>query len=301
MDSHFSNNNLFGLYYHLRQAARLRHRAESALGVGKISRLPLTVLDGRRKLQVLKKVLRITAGVLLICTVFPPVIIGVLNIFVLALPALGVVLIMLPSILHVLKAHLGRHYKRFMTAVCIVMITAGAFYAAEFCLIFSNSFQQKAPENSVVIVLGAKVEGNHPTLILLGRINAAGKYLCAHPNTVCIACGGQSSDESISEAHCIKDWLVEHYDIAPLRIRVDDKSISTAQNIDNAAALIKTNKLPTNVIIATDGFHLFRAKLLVLRRGLKPYSLPAKTTKALVIELYVRELIGLPKSILFNR
>jgi hypothetical protein len=63
--------------------------------VRKISRLPLTVLDGRRKLQVLKKVLRITAGVLLICTVFPPVFIGVLNIFVPALPALGVVLMRL--------------------------------------------------------------------------------------------------------------------------------------------------------------------------------------------------------------
>jgi uncharacterized SAM-binding protein YcdF (DUF218 family) len=82
---------------------------------------------------------------------------------------------------------------------------------------------------------------------------------------------------------------------------MDEKSVTTAQNLDNAIVLIKANRLPANVLIATDGFHQFRAKLLASRRGLRPYALPANTNKALVLELYVRELVGLPKSILFNR
>ena len=71
--------------------------------------------------------------------------------------------------------------------------------------------------------------------------------------------------------------------------------------MDNAKAIIGKNNLSRNVVIATDGFHLFRSKLLASRRGLSPYGLPAKTDWRLKLELYVRELTGLPKSLLLNR
>lgn len=249
----------------------------------------------------IRKILRITAGVLLICTVFPPLALRVINLFVLLPVFAGVVLLLLPVIAKALKALFGRHYRRMLMVVRIMLITAAVFYSAEFCVIFSNSFAQKAPADSTVIVLGAQVQGNNPTLILLGRINAAGEYLKAHPNAACIASGGRGADETMSEAQCIKDWLIDHWGIASGRIYMDEKSASTSQNMDHSAAMIKSNNLPSNVLIATDGFHQFRAKLLASRRGLKPYALPAKTTKGLVLGLYVRELIGLPKSVLFNR
>ncbi|HEX3026564.1 MAG TPA: YdcF family protein [Clostridia bacterium] len=150
-------------------------------------------------------------------------------------------------------------------------------------------------------MLGAQAIGNEPSIILLGRINAAACFLKRHPNSVCIAAGGQGSDETESEAKCIKDYLTSRYGIEAKRIYTDDQSKSTSQNFDNAIKIIKRYNLSDNVAVATDGFHMFRAKLLAQRKGLNAYACPAVTDKRLVLTFYIRELFALPKTVLFNQ
>ena len=50
---------------------------------------------------------------------------------------------------------------------------------------------KKAPKNATVIVLGAALRGDQPSLMLADRLDAAEKYLNAHPESVCIVSGGQ--------------------------------------------------------------------------------------------------------------
>ena len=58
-----------------------------------------------------------------------------------------------------------------------------------------------------LIVLGAAVHGDTPSLSLVERLRAAKDYLDAHPNTVAIVSGGQGSGENMSEAQAMYDWL----------------------------------------------------------------------------------------------
>lgn len=86
-------------------------------------------------------------------------------------------------------------------------------------------------QDCTVVVLGCQVfPDGHPSLMLRGRINAAYDYLTAHPETLCIASGGQNGSEPISEAQCIRDTLVS-MGIAPERILLEDQSASTEENL----------------------------------------------------------------------
>jgi uncharacterized SAM-binding protein YcdF (DUF218 family) len=248
-----------------------------------------------------EKILRLFLGFALILLIFPPMSLGVINLFVLIPGIAGLILIFLPSIKTLLKKISGKRYKLVSRSVLGVLIAAGVFFITEFAIIYSSSFAQKAPGDSVAIVLGAKVEGDNPTILLLGRINAAGKFLKDNPKAVCIATGGKGADENISEAKCIKDWLVLHYGIDEKRIFTDETSTDTEQNFQNAVKIMKENNLPEDAAVVTDGFHMFRAKMIAERQGVKAYSCPAATDSRLTLTFYLRELFALPKSVVFDR
>lgn len=247
------------------------------------------------------QIICVILGLLLILTIFPPLSLHVMNFFVLLPAVIGAILILLPLIKYVLKIILGRFYKPVKRTILILLCAAGVFFLGEFMVIYISSIPQATPDNATVIVLGAKVSGNTPTIILQGRIDAAGKFLKSHPNAKCIATGGKGSDERISEAECIKETLIKQYGIDEKRIFTDPVSVNTLQNLRNSKKIIKENKLSDNVAVATDGFHIFRAKMIARRQGLKPYSCPAVTDKRLALTFYLRELFALPKSVIADR
>ena len=244
---------------------------------------------------------RITAAILLVLSVLPPLSVGVMNLFVLIPAFLGVFLLILPLVRRLIHRLGEKNEKRVIRGFFTLVIIAFIIITVEFIAIQINIPPEDAPSDSVVIVLGAQVKNSRPTLILSGRIKAAAEYLTSHPDSVCIASGGKGADEDISEAKCIRDTLVTEYKIESSRIYLEDASYSTSQNLDNSAEIIAENGLSKNVVIATDGFHLYRAKTLASWKGLTPYSCPASTDNRLVLYLYIREFMGIPKTLLLDR
>jgi len=241
------------------------------------------------------------AGLLLILSILPPWSVGVMNIFVLLPAFLGLFLLILPLIRKLIHRFGDKTQKRIIRIFISLLIISIIFVTTELIVIWANIPMSSAPAESVVVVLGAQVVNSRPTLILAGRIQAAANYLTAHPDSVCIASGGRGADEDISEAKCIRDTLVSDYHIDAGRIYMDDSSYNTSQNLENSAKIISAHNLSTNVLLATDGFHMFRAKTLAGWKGLTPYSCPASTDKRLVFYLYIRELFGIPKTLLLDR
>ncbi|MEI8199385.1 MAG: YdcF family protein [Eubacteriales bacterium] len=246
-------------------------------------------------------IIRNIAGSLLILSVLPPWSVGVINVFVLLPAFFGLILLFLPLIRKCFHQFSAKTQSRIILLLKSMVIIAALIITAELILIRANIPMSNAPARSVVIVLGAQVVKSRPTLILAGRIEAAANYMAAHPDSVCIASGGRGADEDISEAKCIRDTLVLDYHIDAERIYMDDSSYNTSQNLENSAKIIFAHDLSTNVLIATDGFHMFRAKTLAGWKGLTPYSCPASTDRRLVFYLYIRELFGIPKTLLFDR
>ena len=127
----------------------------------------------------------------------------------------------------------------------------------------SAAANRAAPAESTVIVLGCQVRGTEPSLTLQRRVDAAADYLRAHPQARCVASGGQSDDEEISEAECIR-----------------------------AAGL------STNVVIASDNFHQLRAALWARHCGLTPYAAGCRTAWFLAPGYWAREIAGVAYTLL---
>ena len=155
-------------------------------------------------------------------------------------------------------------------------------------------------DNATVVVLGCQVRGDTPSLLLYKRIETAFEYLKANPNAKCIASGGKGSDENISEAECIKEYLVD-MGIDENRILIENKSVNTNENISFSAEIIKKNGLNENMAIVTDGFHEMRATLIAKRLGYECGAVSSKTPMRYVSAFTTREVIALTAALLLNR
>ncbi len=137
-----------------------------------------------------------------------------------------------------------------------------------------------------VVVLGAQVKGTRPSRALLRRIQAAADYLEMNPCAKVIASGGQGPREDITEAQCIYETLV-HMGIDPKRILLEERSVSTWENMDYSAALVGKEH---RFLIVTNGFHLYRAMKTARMLGIKKVSgLAAGEEPVLLVNYYVRE------------
>ncbi len=162
--------------------------------------------------------------------------------------------------------------------------------------ILSKYHNQKAPDDSVMIVLGcglSRVDHTAPSLTLYKRIMVAEKYLQEHPKTVCVLSGGQGGDENISEAQAMYTFLTTH-GISSSRLYKEEKSTSTNENMMFSKQMMMkegliTDERQNNVIIVTDGFHEFRAQHLASQYNLKSYTLSSKTPLGVIGLYWLRE------------
>lgn len=147
-------------------------------------------------------------------------------------------------------------------SICGIAFTVYAVLVSGLMIGFS---MDKPANNSTVIVLGAKVNPNGPSVSLWGRINGAENYLNNNPDAVAVVTGGQGDDEHISEAQCMYDSLVDA-GIDESRIFIEDKATKTYENIKFSWEIIEKNNLDDNLAIATDSYHQLRARIIALKQ-----------------------------------
>ncbi|WP_455715620.1 YdcF family protein [Anaerosporobacter sp.] len=149
-----------------------------------------------------------------------------------------------------------------------------------------------AKEKSTVIVLGCKVYGERPSLMLVERLEAAYDYLVENPNSVCILSGGQGTDEDISEAECMYRYLISQ-GISSERLYKEEKSTSTRENLIYSKDILDSYQLNKDIAIVTNEFHEYRAGKIAESLGLEYSAVSAKTAWWLLPTYYVRELYGI--------
>ena len=143
---------------------------------------------------------------------------------------------------------------------------------AWFCFVESfiirNAKTDAEPERDYLIVLGAAVYGDQPSLTLIRRLEGAVDYLDRYPDSVAIVSGGMGKGETITEAQAMYDWLVGQ-GVAPDRLLLEPKSTSTEENLSNSFAIIRErgDEPQGRVAIVSSAYHLYRAKLLASAQG----------------------------------
>lgn len=169
-------------------------------------------------------------------------------------------------------------------------------------LILFEGFRTSNEEVDYVIVLGARLYGDIPSPALLERLKVAKDYLLENEDVTVVVSGGQGPDESISEALAMSKYLMNN-GVGNNRIIMEDKSTSTFENLRFSLEKIKEqdNRNNIEVLIATNKYHVFRAKFLARRLGMEPYGLPAKIPFTIILNSYVREYFAVLKSWVVDR
>ncbi|MEZ3421029.1 MAG: YdcF family protein [Eubacterium sp.] len=150
-----------------------------------------------------------------------------------------------------------------------------------------------------VIVLGCKVNGSTPSRYLYDRCRKAASYLNENPSAVAVLSGGQGSDEAISEAQCMENVLV-NMGIDKSRLFKEEASTSTSENISFSKQVIAEHNLSKSVLIVTNEFHQFRAKLNCDKNGLEFHSSCSYSSLATFLSYYTREILAISKEVLIG-
>lgn len=178
----------------------------------------------------------------------------------------------------------------FTILLCLGLLVMGVTEA----LIIHASFGDKAESCEYMVVLGAKVRPDGPSVSLMDRIRAAAEYMHEHPDVLAIVSGGMGEDEPMAEAKCMYEELIK-LGIGPDRIWIEDKATTTWENIHFALDLIeeKTGQRPEKIGILSSEYHLFRAKMFARDCGVEAVGIPARTSRvSQMVNHFLREVAG---------
>ncbi|MCQ2422126.1 MAG: YdcF family protein [Lachnospiraceae bacterium] len=159
-------------------------------------------------------------------------------------------------------------------------------------------FHDDAGEVDYLLVLGAQVYEDRPSLVLKYRLDRAVTYLSEHPNTICIVTGGQGVNEPHAEAVGMYRYLTEQ-GIDGSRILLETESTNTTTNMEYSMKLIPDKN--ARIGILSNNFHIFRAVRLARKQGMtQAVGIAAPSKKEYLPTNMLREFCGVLKDFLLG-
>lgn len=189
-----------------------------------------------------------------------------------------------------LKIFVGICYAAF--AVCFVAFTI---------LVGVSANTEPKQGADAVIVLGAAIHGDQPTLTLKNRLNKAIEYAEENPNAIIIVSGGQGPQESVTEAQVMAEYLRQH-GISESRIIQERAATSTYENFVYSKQLLdRIIGDDLSIVFITSDFHIFRAENTARAAGFTDISsMSARSVWYMRPSFYCREMVALGLYYLFG-
>ena len=172
------------------------------------------------------------------------------------------------------------------------------FLVIESIIIFEGIGFNVPSHSDYLIVLGARVRGETPSLVLKERLNVAYDYLMQNPNTTAILTGGQGIGEDISEAEAMKRYL-EEKGITSNRLLLEDQATDTVENLTYSFKMIDSSITHPKVIVVTSRFHILRSKMIANELDWKVDGIGSGTLPFLVPTYYLRECFAVIAEFIF--
>ena len=162
--------------------------------------------------------------------------------------------------------------------------------------ILQTALTSQKSDAPYVIVLGAAVYGETPSISLQHRVDRAVTHLKANPAAVAVLSGGQGPGEDISEAECMGRYLKSR-GVAESRILLEDRSTSTLENLTfSKAAIESSGGSAGRVAIVSSPYHLYRAKAMAASLGMEADGLAGSNGYAVYMAgMYLREAVAVWK------
>ena len=169
------------------------------------------------------------------------------------------------------------------------------FLAAETPILYTALTAGKS-DAPYVIVLGAAVYGETPSISVRHRCDRASEHLDSNPNAVAVVSGGQGEGEDISEAEAMRRYLADK-GVTQGRILMEDRSTSTWENLTFSKQIIEeSGGDPSRVAVVSSAYHLYRAKRMAAALGMAAEGLASSDGFPVYMAgMYIREALAVWK------
>ena len=170
-----------------------------------------------------------------------------------------------------------------------VVVWLATFLVLLALIVVGGQADENAHEAPFIIVLGAGLNDDEPSLVLRQRLDKALELGEQNPQATFILCGGQGTNANVTEASAMQRYLMER-GISADRLILEDTSHDTAQNLTNAAKLMRevSGEQTPKAALVTCSFHMMRSKLLAERNGIDVLAAPSPT-RPQEVHYYLRE------------
>ncbi len=160
-------------------------------------------------------------------------------------------------------------------------------------LLINTAATNSAPAGAdALIVLGAGLRGERPTLVLTRRLDTAIAYLKENPQTVAVLSGGKGDGEHIPEAEAMARYMEQH-GINSERYIKEDGSRNTRENFTFSWELIRSRwGEQARIAFVTTDFHVYRATRVAEKQGIQAQGIAAPDVWYIKLNNYLRECVA---------
>ena len=147
-----------------------------------------------------------------------------------------------------------------------------------------------------IIIHGAGLlDGERVTPLLKKRIDKAVQAFqqSKNPHIQLIVSGGQGSDEKISEAQAMYNYLVEHTDVPKEAIILEEKSTTTYENLLFSKEIGEQLIENPRFLFVTNDYHVFRTSTYARQIGMQGDGLGCSTASYYIPSAFIREYVAM--------
>ena len=173
--------------------------------------------------------------------------------------------------------------------VGIVLLAGALLYGAVLVFVAVSGYTNSATgQEQAIVVLGAGLRGDRPSLLLRYRLDKAYEYACAHPDMLVVTSGGQGRDEWVPEGQAMRDYLIDK-GLDPDRVLAETRSTSTEENFAFSRQILLDRGLAEDMSIVKEVDRVIERR----RAGFAdPHALPAGISVLSVLPCYLREVLA---------
>ena len=190
---------------------------------------------------------------------------------------------------------LRRGLKRF------AMIMAAAAVFVPIILVLHYATQPPEFQADTLIVLGCRLYGDVPSLLLRYRLNKALDLYRSNMAGGIIVSGAMGEGETVTEAYAMKKYLVER-GVPSEVVHIEDRSRSTYENLKFSKEIMDSKGFKTAIIVSND-FHIFRSLIIARKLNIAAQGGPSDmpTIWGMQVHYIAREIPAIYRELIFRR
>ncbi len=171
------------------------------------------------------------------------------------------------------RSRRGRLRRWLLSLVVLFVLAPPLLGASLVAAIYWQARSDQTRPVDAIVVLGTAQYNGRPSPVLRARLDRALKAYEGGGASVIVVTGGRNPGDLFTEAEASRDYLLER-GVPEGALLLENQGRDSWQSMRGVARLLRARDL-SEVLLVSDGFHLFRLKLMARDLDLTPYGAPA--------------------------